>query len=153
SAFLNYRPFGDEENTLLENFNIGGSVFANNRDQATIPQTLRTVVAAPGNPIMGVPWLSFNNNIRESGFAAFWDLHLAYFYQQLAIISEGGSGFQQYAPTSNLTARTDVPVQSFYVQGSYMITGETRSSIGIVKPLRPFSLRPGYWGPGAIEPF
>jgi phosphate-selective porin OprO/OprP len=48
---------------------------------------------------------------------------------------------------------TRVPVQSWYLTAGYMLTGETRSQLGIVKPLRPFSLRPGQLGPGAWELF
>ena len=48
SAFLNWKPFGDEEETLLENFNIGGSVFAGHQNNIPIPQTLRTVVPTRG---------------------------------------------------------------------------------------------------------
>ena len=46
-----------------------------------------------------------------------------------------------------------VPVGSFYVEAAYLLTGETRSQLGIVKPRRPFSLRPGEFGPGAWEVF
>jgi phosphate-selective porin OprO/OprP len=155
SWFVNYRPFGDEENTLLENLNIGGSVFAGNQDQPPIPQTLRTVVPISGNTILGVPFLTFNNNVRMSGPMAFWDLHLAYFYQGLAFISEWGSGYQDYALSTSIRARTHLPIQSFYVQASYLLTGETRSSIGIVKPLNPISFGrgEGWSGTGAIEPY
>jgi phosphate-selective porin OprO and OprP len=34
-----------------------------------------------------------------------------------------------------------------------LLTGETRSQVGIVKPLHPFSLRPGQFGLGAWEVF
>lgn len=151
SAFVNYKPFGDEENTLFENLNIGGSVFSGNRTQATSPQILRTIVPTTGNSVAGVPFLAFNQNIRESGFNAFWDVHVAYFYKHLAVISEWGSGYQNYAPASQLGNRTALPVQSFYVQTGYLLTGETRSSTGIVKPLRPFDIRKGKVGPGAWE--
>ena len=82
---------------------------------------------------------------------AFWDLHAAWFYRQLSVIGEWGSGFQDYALVSNLQARTNLPVQSFYVQAGYFLTGETASSVGIVKPLRPFDLRKGHFGLGAFE--
>jgi phosphate-selective porin OprO and OprP len=157
SWFINYRPFGDEENTLLENFNIGGSVFAGNMAQAPIPGTsaapFRTVVPTTGDTTIGVPFLTLNNNVRQSGPMAFWDLHLAYFYRQLAVIGEWGSGYQDYALASSLRARTKVPVEAFYIQASYFLTGETRSSLGIVKPNHPFDLRKGKFGTGAIEPF
>ena len=87
---------------------------------------------------------------------AFWDLHLAWFYEQLAVVGEWQSGYQDYAINTNQATRsmhTHVPVQSFYVLAGYMLTGETRSQYGVVKPLRPFSLRPGEFGPGAWELF
>src|SRR5205814_480659 len=113
--FANYRPFGDEQNTLLENFNIGGSVWAANQNHAPIPGTLRTIVPTTGNNVLGVPFLGFNSNVREDGPMAFWDLHAAWYYQQLAVIGEWGSGFQDYAlaSPSPVVTRTNVPVQSY----------------------------------------
>ena len=153
SALLNYRPFGDNEGALLENLNVGGSVYAGESQQVPIPQTLRTVVPTSGNSVAGIPFLGFNNNVRESGFQAFWDLHVAWFYKQWEFIGEWGSGNQDYALSSAYQYRYRVPIQSFYLQSSYLLTGETRSSIGIVKPLRPFDLRKGQFGTGALEPF
>jgi phosphate-selective porin OprO and OprP len=153
SGFLNWRPFGKAEGSLLENFNIGGSVYAGESQQVALPQTLRTVVPTTGNAVAGVPFLGFNNNVRESGFTAMWDLHLAWYYKQWQFIGEWGSGVQDYALTSSLFNRVRVPVQSFYLQTSYMLTGETRSGTGIVKPLHPFDIRKGQFGTGAIEPF
>jgi phosphate-selective porin OprO/OprP len=159
SWFVNWKPFGNEENTLLENFNIGGSVFAGERGNVVpTPQTFRTIVPISGNAILGVPFLSLNNNVREYGPMAFWDLHVAYFYQGLAFISEWQSGYQTYAQTNSFGTgghQTRVPVGSFYIQASYLITGETRSSIGIVKPNCPvnFGRGKGWSGIGAWEPF
>jgi phosphate-selective porin OprO and OprP len=48
---------------------------------------------------------------------------------------------------------TRVPIQSFYVTAGYLLTGETRSQVGIVKPIRPFSIRPGQFGLGTWELF
>ena len=150
SALLNFKPFNKAEGSILENFNIGGSVFAvNGTNSPPLPQTLRTAVPTNGNGILGVPFLAFNNNVRETGSKAFWDVHAAWFYKQLAVIGEWGSGFQDYSLASNLHQRTSLPVQSFYVQAGYLLTGETRSSVGVVKPLHPFSLKDG--GMGAWE--
>src|SRR5256885_13137138 len=57
--------------------------------------------------------------------------------------------FRSFA--NSLRDRTHLPIQSFYVQAGYFLTGETRSSVGIVKPLRPFDLRQGQFGIGAWE--
>ena len=151
SAFINYKPFGDEENTLLENFNIGGSVFTGNASNVANPQVLRTAVATTGNQILGVPFLAFNNNVRESGPRTFWDAHIAYFYNHLSVIAEYGGGYQEYAPATMLSNRTRMDVQSFYVQSGYFLTGETASGTGLVKPLRPFNLSRDKFGLGAIE--
>ena len=154
SAFVNYKPFNGEgfKDSFLENLNVGGSVFTGNNNAITpVPQQLRTAVATSGNPVLGVPFLTFNNNVRENGAMTFWDLHLAYFYKQLAVIGEWGSGFQDYSLSSSLGNKTHLGVQSFYVQAGYLLTGETRSSIGIVKPNAPFDIRKGVRGPGAWE--
>ena len=151
SAFLNWKPFNNQTDSALENFNIGGSVYAGHGDNSPVPSTFRTNVATTGNAAFGVPFLSLNNNIREEGYQAFWDLHFAYFYRQLAVIGEWGSGYQGYAPIGKPTNRTYVPVNSYYVQAGYLLTGETRSSVGIVKPDRPFNRKDGEFGPGAWE--
>jgi phosphate-selective porin OprO/OprP len=88
-----------------------------------------------------------------SGFTALWDLHLAWFYKQWEVISEWGSGNQDYGIAGALQYRTRVPIQSYYIQASYLLTGETRSSIGIVKPNHPFNIGKGEFGWGAWEPF
>ena len=58
---------------------------------------LRTVVPTTGNAILGIPFLTLSNKFREQGPMAFWDLHAAYFYRQLALIGEWQSGYQDYA--------------------------------------------------------
>lgn len=150
-AFINYRPFGGEENTLFENLNIGGSVFEGNASNLPQPTIMRTVVPIAGNSTIGVPFLAFNSNVRESGYRAFWDAHVAYFHNHLSLIAEYAGGQQRYAPANRLSDRTAVPVQSFYVQSGYFLTGETASSVGVTKPLHPFDPRKGWGGLGAIE--
>jgi len=157
SGYLNFHPFGNFEGSVFENLNFGGSVLAgNNSINPAVPSTLRTVQATTGNAAVGIPFLTLGDKTMESGPMAFWDMHLAWFYQQLAVISEWQSGYQDYALNKDAATRsmhTRVPVGSFYVESGYLLTGETRSQIGVVKPFRPFSLRPGQFGPGAWEIF
>jgi phosphate-selective porin OprO/OprP len=150
-GYLNWRPFAQWEGSLIENFNIGGSVQAGTQTNPPLPQTLRTVVATAGNAVNGVPFLSFNSNVRESGSRAFWDLHAALYYQHLSLIAEWQSGYQDYALTTNLAAHDRVGVESYYVQAGYFITGETVSNRNVIKPLKDFDIRKGKFGPGAIE--
>src|SRR5207237_297178 len=107
SGYFNVHPFGEWKDSLLENFNIGGSVFTGNRAEPAVPSTLRTVVATSGNSIIGVPFLTLNNaHFREQGPMAFWDLHAAWFYRQLAVIGEWQSGYQDYANTASPASLT-----------------------------------------------
>ena len=150
-AYLNWRPFATLEDSPLENFVLGGSVMAGNQTNNPVPQTLRTQVPTSGNAIIGVPFLTFNSNVRESGPRAFWDLHAAWYYRQLSLIAEWQSGYQDYALSTSLAAHNRVGVESFYIQGGYFITGETVSGRNVVKPLRDFDVRKGKLGPGAVE--
>ena len=151
AGYINTKPFINSQGSIFENFNIGGSVLWGNEQIVPIPAILRTNVPTTGNSVAGIPFLAFNNNVRQSGALAFWDLHTAWYYKGLAVIAEWQSGFQDYAQTSNLAARTHLPVQSYYIEAGYLLTGETRSSVGIVKPRNPFSLKAGQFGLGAWE--
>ncbi len=150
-GYLNWRPFATLEDSPLENFVFGGSVMAGNQTNTPVPQTLRTAVATSGNSIVGVPFLSFNSNARESGPRAFWDLHAAWYYKQLSLIAEWQSGYDDYALNTNLAAHDRLAIQSYYVQAGYFLTGETVSGRNVVKPLRDFDIRKGKFGLGAIE--
>ena len=150
-AYVNWRPFAQYEGSIVENFNIGGSVQAGTQTNVPLPQTLRTVVPTAGNAVAGVPFLSFNSNARESGPRAFWDLHAALYYSHLSLIAEWQSGYQDYALTTSLAAHDRVGIESFYVQAGYFITGETVSGRNVVKPLKDFNIRPGQFAPGAVE--
>ena len=150
-AYVNWRPFALLEDSPLENFVFGGSVQAGTQTNNPLPATLRTVVATSGNSVNGVPFLTFNNNVRESGPRAFWDLHAAWYYRHLSLIAEWQSGYQDYALATSLAAHDRVGIQSYYVQAGYFITGETVAGRNVVKPLRNFDIRKGRFGPGAIE--
>ncbi len=150
-AFLNFAPWRPRAGSPLENFNVGGSLVAGEQDHVPVPQELRTIVPTSGSNVIGVPFLAFNNNVVTAGPRNLWDLHLAYFYRSLMVLGEWGSGFEDYALANHTNNRVRLPIESFYVQTSYFLTGETMASRGRVKPLRSFDLRPGRFGPGAWE--
>ena len=150
-AYLNWRPFALLEDSPLENFVFGGSVQAGTQTNTPLPPSFRTIVATSGNSVNGVPFLTFNSNARESGARAFWDLHAAWYYRHLSLISEWQSGYQDYALATTITDHDRIGVQSYYVQAGYFVTGETVAGRNVVKPLRNFDIRKGRFGPGAIE--
>jgi phosphate-selective porin OprO and OprP len=149
-GFLNARPFHGSGFPALEDLNVGGAVNFGNESNDPNPRTLRTIVPLPGNATIGVPFLSFNNNVRESGDRALWSLHLAYYRRHLSLIGEWDAGFEDYARDNGPT-RTHLPIRSYYVEAGYFLTGETITSRGQITPLRNFDLRPGRRGPGAWE--
>lgn len=151
AAYINWMPLVNDDDSIFRNFNIGGSVFGGDSDRTPSPTIFRTVVPMAGNAVAGVPFLAFNGDVREVGPRQLWALHSAYYLGGLAVQAEWSSGFQDYAKLGNLASRTHLPVQAFHVESGYLLTGETRSNIGLVKPLRPFSLKPGNFGLGAWE--
>jgi phosphate-selective porin OprO/OprP len=156
AGLINWHPFDARSDTLVSNLNLGGSVLAGNNSQPPVPAIFRTVVPTTGNSTLGVPFLALSSKTMESGPMAFWDAHVAWFYRQLAVISEYMGGYQDYALNTNQATRTmhtRVPVQTFYVQASFLLTGETRSNVGMVRPFSPFNLKHGKEGCGAWELF
>lgn len=159
-GFVSFKPFDPDRFPALANFSFGGSMDYGSQLNVPIPTTLRTTVATTGNAIVGVPFLQFNPDVREAGERALYSVHSSYYYKSLSVIGEWQSGFQNYARSSNPTAplvaenlfaQTQLPIDSFYVQGGYFLTGEHVNFRGVVKPLRPFDLRKGKRGPGAWE--
>ena len=168
-ATLNFRPFVLWDDSWLQHLNVGGSVsagIADNALTATTGQVLRTSANFSGGTQsdLGPEFFVFNNNVREFGFRAFWDLHVAYYYRHLSLIAEWQSGFENYgtavgkavaSSTSQVhttpTSLVHVPIQSYYVMAGYFVTGETASSRGVLKPIRDFDLRKGKFGLGALE--
>ena len=66
------------------------------------------------------------------------------------MLGEFQAGYQSYATTS-VRDLTQVPIRAFAISGGYFVTGETVDRRTQVEPLRPFSLRKGKVGPGAVE--
>ena len=104
---------------------------------------MSTIAPMAGSNVIGTPFLAFNNDVNASGPRNLWDLFAAYYYGGLSLIGEWQSGFEDYAVTQASSGRVRVPVESFYVQAAYLLTGERASSRGVVQPIRPFDLRPG----------
>ena len=168
-ATINFRPFIGWDDSWLQHLNFGGSVSAGKADNALSPttgQVLRTSTNLSGGAQsdLGPEFFVFNNNVREFGYRALWDLHVAYYYRHLSLIAEWQSGFENYGIVTNKAVASStaqvhtnplglvhVPIQSYYVMAGYFVTGETASSRGVLKPIRDFDLRKGKFGLGALE--
>jgi phosphate-selective porin OprO and OprP len=157
-AFLNFKPFyPEEEGFLLRNLQFGGSVDVGNENQSLTPAVLRTnfspgtstITTSSGANAAELPFLAFGPAVLERGTRALWEAHLAYYYGGLSLVSAIEGGHESYA--NGFAAPVHIPINGWFVQGGYFLTGETIRDRTLVQPLHPFDLREGRRGCGAWE--
>ncbi|HWE38415.1 MAG TPA: porin [Isosphaeraceae bacterium] len=158
-AFLNVKPF-EGTGGPLENLNLGGSGAFGHEDNPLVPAVLRTSINASADTVSlsgtgganfaAVPFLAFHDDVKEKGARSLWELHLAYFYKSLALLGAWESGFDSFAARGQHPVR--LPVEGYFVQVGYLITGETQTELTVIDPIHPFDLRHGRFGWGAIQP-
>jgi phosphate-selective porin OprO/OprP len=159
-AFVNFKPFETKEDSFLRDLNIGGSLDWGVQDNPLNPAVLRTnqqtspspITLADGVTTTSQPFLAFNQNVRERGVRSLYELHLAYYYKGLSFLAAADGGVEHYAINGPGHDPVKVPVSGYFVQASYLITGETIRERAVVDPLKPFDLRKDSFGLGAIEP-
>jgi phosphate-selective porin OprO/OprP len=158
-AFLNFKPFYNrEEGFLLRNLQFGGSCDVGTEHQTPVPAVLRTnfspgpsaITATSAANAAEQPFLAFNPNVLERGGRALWEAHLAYYYGGLSLVSAIEGGHEGYA-NGPAVSPVHVPVNGWFVQGAYILTGETIRDRTLLQPLHPFDLREGRCGCGAWE--
>jgi phosphate-selective porin OprO/OprP len=97
-----------------------------------------------------VPFLAFNNGVTERGPRALWELHTAYYYGGLTLLAAWQAGYESYARGATGSS-TRIPINGWFAQAGYILTGETLRDRTLIDPLHPFDLRPGRFGLGAFE--
>ena len=158
-AFLNYRPFDEKTDSPLRNLNIGGSMDYGDQSNPLTPAVLRTSSPANSTPLNGadpvnnasVPFLAFNSNVQEKGIRSLWEIHVAYYYKALSLLASWDSGIDSYGMVGKSNRGVRLPVGGYFVQASYLLTGETLNERAFLDPIRPFDLREGKFGLGAWE--
>jgi phosphate-selective porin OprO/OprP len=157
-GFVNFKPFYPAEGGfLLRNLQFGGSVDLGNNNQSPVPAVLRTNVSPGPSPISSttganaaeLPFLAFNPTVVERGPRALWEAHLAYYYGGLSLVSAIEGGHESYA--NGTAPYVHVPINGWFVQGAYILTGETIRDRTLLQPLHRFDLRRGRFGLGAWE--
>ncbi|MDG3007432.1 OprO/OprP family phosphate-selective porin [Paludisphaera mucosa] len=158
-AFMNFKPFYNrEEGFLLRDLQFGGSVDAGRENQPLSPAALRLSAPPATSGITGdtaansanVPWMVFNDNVRERGRRALWELHAAYYLGGLTLMGAWQGGRESYS-TKTSGPFTTVPISGWFAQAGYILTGETIRDRTLIQPLHPFDLRKGKFGLGAFE--
>ena len=116
-AFIDYRPFYQMEESALRFLSVGGSLDEGDQNNPTVPNELRgsanasnnTLASASGDNFIAVPFLQFNNNVREKGGRELWELHGTYFYKGLSVLGAWDSGFNDFSQTSPMPNPSTCP--------------------------------------------
>jgi phosphate-selective porin OprO/OprP len=158
-ALLNAKPFLGRGGSPLQHLNFGGSVDYGQTNDKLTPATLRTSANPNDNHITAdstinnasVAFLDFNPNVRERGLRSLWELHTAYYYKRLAILAAWDAGYSNYKLDGRGAQPQKVPINGYFVQAAFNLTGETATGPTVLDPIRPFDLRPDHFGLGAWQ--
>jgi phosphate-selective porin OprO/OprP len=128
-------------------FQIGVSGGTGVEQENINPSVLRTPAT--------VPWFQYNSNVRANGIRNRLTPEVSYFYGPLGFAAQYYREDQRMSPASSGPGSQfvlDVPFTGFYVLGTLLLTGETRTTYSapvvprhIFDPCHPLS------GPGAWE--
>ena len=143
----------------LKDLKFGGSGSFGVENNPHTPAVLRTSANASSVGIdspsaynsANVPFLAFNNNVRERGGRTLWELHATYFYKGLSLLAAWDSGRNDLALTSAQARPVHLPVSGYFAQIGYLVTGETLNRVTLVAPLKPLDFRRSSFGLGALE--
>jgi phosphate-selective porin OprO/OprP len=153
-AFLNLRPWGNRDGSALQNLDLGGSFVYGAQDNPLVPRSFRTASNASNAgtaDLVAAPFFIFNPDVVERGQRAFWSGHLAYFRGPLSLVADYNGAILRYAASRSAAESVVIPTHGYAVSLGYFLTGEQVKRREAVAPLRPFDLRPGKRGPGAVE--
>jgi phosphate-selective porin OprO/OprP len=154
-AYLNARPFQElPEGNPLRFLNLGGSFAYGEQDNPLVPASFRVATNASNAGTAdraAPPFLIFNNGVLERGQRTFWSAHVAYFYRSLSVVADYNGSIQRFARNAAAPASAVLPTDGYAVAVGYFLTGEELERRTIVEPLKPFRLKRGEFGLGAVE--
>jgi phosphate-selective porin OprO/OprP len=155
--YLNSRPFLKSERLpFLHYLNLGTSMYGGDENNPPQPIAYHTAndQSSGGTEAtvasLSPTFLALNNNVTERGERFQWAAHIAYFYESLMILAEGGGGYQGYSDDGRTSTR--VPFAGWMVQSTYFLTGEKLTRrVNVVRPVHRFGFEKGKFGLGAVE--
>ncbi len=145
NARVAVRPFVEAE--WLRGLQLGVAGGVGKEGEAPLPNPLRTPET--------VPFFQFNSSVRAEGLRWRLSPELVYFHGPLGLAAQYFRMEEHFRPAFTGAAsrlNVDVPFTGFYVLGTYLLTGETRTTYSMaVKPFRPFDPCHPLQGTGAWE--
>jgi phosphate-selective porin OprO/OprP len=157
-GYFNLKPFLQSERyPALRHLNLGASVTGGTEVAPRKSLPFRTSLQTSDNDeaaqSASARFLEFEEDVFSFGARYSGALHLAWYVGGLSLEVEGQAGRFNYIRGRDTTRQTQVPITGYHVSLGYFLTGETVEGRTTVDPLRPFDLRRGSFGLGAIEPF
>jgi len=147
TARIAVRPFETWVHHPLQRFQLGVAVNGGNQSEPVNPQTLRTPAS--------IPFFQFNKSVIADGRRLRWSPELLYFYGSFGFAMQYFHMTQEVRPSAVAPVSKTVivvPYEGFYIQTTYLLTGEARTGYGqSIVPSRSFDPRRGHFGPGAWE--
>ncbi|HEX5272558.1 MAG TPA: porin, partial [Gemmataceae bacterium] len=131
----------------LGGLQVGASGGVGKEEEAVLPNPLRTPET--------VPFFAFNSTVRADGVRWRLSPEVVYFHGPLGLAAQYFRMEQHLTPTfvgPGSQFVLDVPYTGFYVLGTYLVTGEARTTYSMpIKPFRPFDPCHPLQGTGAWE--
>jgi phosphate-selective porin OprO/OprP len=133
-----------EEADFLRYIQFGMSGSIGKEEEPVNPQTLKT-------PFF-VPFFQFNPTVRADGIRFRYSPEVVYFWQGFGFAAQYYKESEQLRPIATSRFLIDVPMDGFYVLGTWLLTGEERTEYSqAVEPLRNFDPCHPFSCPGAWE--
>jgi phosphate-selective porin OprO/OprP len=131
----------------LAGLQVGASGGVGDESEPVMPNALRTPLT--------VPFFQYNSAVRAQGERWRFSPEVSYFYGPLGLAAQYFRMEQHLEPTFTGPGSQyilTVPYTGFYVLGTYLITGEARTTYSMpIKPFRPFDPCHPLQGTGAWE--
>jgi len=143
NARVAIRPFASFDNFLKRlQFGVAGGFGV--ETESMNPSTLQTP--------LGVPFLQFKSTAFANGLRDRWSPEIAYFYGPFGFSTQYFQMDQKIQQKPGASPSIRVPFEGFYVQSTYLLTGETRTGYSQqISPTHPYDPCRGLSALGAWE--
>ena len=138
------RPFAGGQLDWLRRLQVGVSGGTGVENEPVNPNTYKTPAT--------VPWFAYKSGVVADGVRSRLTPELAYFFHSFGFATQYYYQDQELRPSASSALLIDVPINGFYVMGTYLLTGEQRFDYTQqIDPICPFDLRMPFSHPGAWE--
>jgi phosphate-selective porin OprO/OprP len=128
------QPFRNRRDSALQGLGVGLAVTTGKRDEAFSGVSYRTAGR--------FPFFRYDTAVVGDGAQTRWSPQFHYYHGPVGLMGEYAESRQKVREGD---ARGDLTHRGWYLQGSYVLTGE-KASYRNIAPAKPFDPRNGEWG-------